>query len=124
MAKRKKDPGPAWTYPAIVAEVLDGDTVRVDIDLGLSTWQRDIPLRLYGINAPETRGASRVAGRAAKEYLRTLLYPGQEITVKTYKAKEKYGRYLAEIWVVQTGLHVNADMVRAGHATEYFGGPR
>ena len=123
MAKKKKAPGPAWTYPAVVAQVTDGDTVLVDIDLGLSTWQRGVPVRLYGINAPETRGASRVAGWAARDFLRTLLYPGGEITIKTYKAREKFGRYLAEIWTAD-GLHVNAEMLKRGHATEYFGGAR
>ena len=39
-------------YNAIVQSVYDGDTCRVDIDLGLGIWVRNEKIRLVRINAP------------------------------------------------------------------------
>ena len=49
-------------YTARVQSVYDGDTCRVDIDLGLGIWIRNEKLRLVRINAPEMMGDDRVIG--------------------------------------------------------------
>ena len=41
-----------YTYNAIVKDVLDGDTVKVDIDLGFGVWLNSQVVRLARINAP------------------------------------------------------------------------
>lgn len=117
-----------YEYAGTVVEVVDGDTVRMDMDLGFSIRQR-MALRLYGINAPETVGETRAAGLAAKDFLRTLLLPGMVVTVKTFKDKgDKYGRLLADIlnpaYPTVPGVTVNLAMIEAGHASAYFGGKR
>ncbi len=107
-----------YHYRAHVTAVYDGDTCTVDIDLGLSTWIRGEKIRLNRINAPEMTGADKPKGTAARDFLRGLVLD-QDIVLQTIKdAREKYGRYLGEVWVEKNGawLNVNDEMVRAGHA--------
>ena len=76
-------------------------------------------LRLHRINAPELHGRSAKRGRAARDHLKSLV-EGKEVLLQTIKdRREKYGRYLAEIWLEQpnaAGLNVNDALVAAGHA--------
>jgi micrococcal nuclease len=113
-----------YEYAATVRSIHDADSLRADVDLGWSTWRRNEPLRLLGIDAPEL---STPAGKAALAHLRTLLTVGQTITVQTVKdEREKFGRMLAVIWPGPTpaGLSVNQLLIDAGHAKAYSGGPR
>ena len=105
-------------YNATVKSVYDGDTCRVDIDLGLGIWIRNEKLRLVRINAPEMTGADKPRGTAARDFLRELI-DGQDIIIESIKDQRgKYGRYLAEIWLLQNGCWVNINdaLVAAGHA--------
>ena len=107
-----------FNYTAHVLSVYDGDTCRVDIDLGLGIWVRNEKLRLMRINAPEMTGADKDLGTASRDFLRNLI-DGQEIIIETVKDKRgKYGRYLAEIWLEKDGgwINVNDALVAAGHA--------
>ena len=107
-----------YNYTAKVVSVYDGDTCRVDIDLGLSTWIHNESIRLHRINAPEVRGEEREAGLAARDFLRDLI-EGREIVLQTIKDKKgKYGRYLGEIWIEHQGqkINVNDFIVANGHA--------
>jgi len=105
-------------YNAIVQSVYDGDTCRVDIDLGLGIWVRNEKIRLVRINAPEMTGADKARGTAARDFLRALI-DGQEIIIESIKDQRgKYGRYLAEIWILQNGCWTNINdlLVEAGYA--------
>ncbi|MDZ7344371.1 MAG: thermonuclease family protein [candidate division KSB1 bacterium] len=107
-----------YHYQAKVASVYDGDTCTLDIDVGLHVWVHDEKIRLSRIDAPEIRGDERPAGLAARDFLRHLI-EGKEVHIQTIKdQKEKYGRYLAEIYVQQHGAWVNVNdlMVQNGHA--------
>lgn len=107
-----------YHYRAKVVEVYDGDTCTVDIDLGLSTWVRGEKIRLARINAPELKGADKPKGEKSRDFLRSLVL-GKDVLLQTIKdEREKYGRYLAEIWVERDAqpLNVNDAMVAAGHA--------
>lgn len=108
-----------YHYKAFVTSVYDGDTCTVDIDLGLHTWVKSEKLRLARIDAPELKGKTRNRGLASRDYLRNLIL-NKEIFIETIKdAKEKYGRYLAEIWLRnQNGklLNINDDLVKHGFA--------
>ena len=102
-----------YVYHAEVIKVVDADTIDCVIDLGfnVSTTQR---LRLYGINAWETRGAERERGLLAKAWLIAQL-EGQQLLIETQKDKQgKYGRYLATLYV--NDVNLNVAMVHAGHA--------
>lgn len=46
-----------YLYPAKVERVIDGDTIGVDLYLGLGVVLDDQYIRLYGIDAGERRGS-------------------------------------------------------------------
>ncbi|HFE65526.1 MAG TPA: nuclease [Caldithrix sp.] len=107
-----------YYYAAKVVSVYDGDTVRTDIDLGLSTWVKKEKIRLARINAPEVRGKERPEGLKARDFLSDLILD-KDIFLQTQKDKKgKYGRYLGELWVEKDGkwINVNDLMVESGHA--------
>lgn len=100
---------PDYTYQATILRVVDGDTVRVRVDLGLRV-STEITVRLMGINAPEL---NTDAGKQSREYLRLL--EGQPVVLKTHKdPKDKYGRWLGEIYC--NGDNINSLMVVMGYA--------
>ena len=127
-----------YWYRATYIRNFDGDTVDVLLDMGFfHDWQ--LRLRLYGINTPELRKETMEAGRAARDWLKSLLQ-GREFYVKTYRDEaDKYGgRWLGEIYVPVTYItphdprtavfdlkgeltNINQLMVRAGFAKPYFG---
>lgn len=104
-----------YHYKAKVVSVYDGDTCTIDIDLGLHTWIRGEKIRLNRINAPELKGKERAKGIASKDFLKSLILD-KEIIIETIKdAKEKYGRYLGEIWLRDSSgnfINVNDEMVK------------
>jgi micrococcal nuclease len=86
-----------YSYDCIVVDVHDGDTIKVDLDLGFDMWIKSLSLRLYGINAPEL---NTPAGKVSAAFLKKLLPVGTACVVETIKDKqEKYGRILAKITV-------------------------
>jgi len=113
-----------YEYSATVERVVDGDTVDLDIDLGLDVHVHE-RCRLYGINAPEMKGESREAGMAAWKWLVGRIVeerdmPAHKLAIRTIKDKKgKYGRYLAVLYVDGV-FNVNEEMVEAGHAVEYM----
>ena len=110
-----------FEYNARIRTVYDGDTLRADIDLGFGTWLFNQPIRLYGIDTPEM-GSD--AGKAAREFVRTLLPEGVPVTIKTYKdRREKYGRYLGTL-TLQDGTDLVTRIIDAGHGVTYFGGSK
>lgn len=106
---------PAYTYRAFIDRVVDGDTVIATIDLGFNTSQK-VRLRLMGVDTPEVVGTERAAGLAAKEWLNNVL-AAQRVIVETHKDRgDKYGRYLAVIWL--DGKSVNAELIAKGFGVE------
>ncbi|GAG27703.1 unnamed protein product, partial [marine sediment metagenome] len=72
-----------YIYPARVERVIDGDTLIADLELGLSIILDDQYIRLYGIDAWETRGEEREKGLETKEYLEGRLKEGKiEIEIR------------------------------------------
>lgn len=105
-----------YEYAATVLRVVDGDTVHLEVDLGLDQSRR-LSVRLYGINAPEM---ATKEGKEARQHLTFLLFgvDGPRVTVRTYKDRtEKYGRFLATL--LKDGVDVNHRMVEDGHAVVY-----
>lgn len=119
---------PAYTYRAIVESVYDGDTFRANVDLGLDSWLMKQSFRLYGINAPEVRGVDSEIGKRSRDWLRSKLTIGSRVIIVTRKerknqnqdSKEKYGRYLAEVYLEDEVLSLNEQMVNLGYAVPYM----
>ena len=108
-----------WVYQAIVTKVYDGDTITVDLDMGLRVWQKEIDVRLFGINAPELRGVTHDKGIKSRDALRALLPLGTQVTIMSH-AYEKYGRLLATVLVGPDRVNVNQYMVTHGFAVTYM----
>ena len=100
-----------FTYQTKLIEVIDGDTVDLLIDLGFGVHVKE-RCRLYGIDAPEM---PTEAGKAAKAYLESLigaatgeLYVAtRKMTRKPKEKTDKYGRYLAVLYVGADNLGMN-----------------
>lgn len=103
-------PQPSYTYRASSVRVIDGDTLVLDIDLGLSVTRRET-VRLLGVNAPEVVGAEKPLGLKTKARLIELV-TDQRLVVQTFKDRDdKYGRLLADVFVVETGESVSATLI-------------
>lgn len=108
-----------YFYEATVGSIYDGDTVRLNIDLGFSMWIINTSVRLAGIDAPEVRGLERPEGLKSRDYLSTVIPPGSVVFIKTAKGTtEKYGRYLATI-LLPDGTNINMLMIEMGYAAPY-----
>ena len=108
-----------------VTNVVDGDTIDVDIDLGfdISYSQR---VRLAGIDTPESRTSDKVEkvlGLEAKEYLKYKLKDAKLVVIKTElpDSSEKYGRILGWVYVDGNTVSVNDQMIEDGYAWGYLG---
>lgn len=115
----------SFTYNANFVRVIDGDTVVLNIDLGMKIWAMGQHVRLFGINTPELIGPDASSAADAKIWLNGALSVARKIIVQTAKpeAGDKYGRWLATI--VADGTNLNQMMVTLGLAKEYFGkGPK
>ena len=109
-----------YHYKAYVTRVHSGDTCRVDLDLGMGVWVRSMEIQLHRLEAPETKGATRTAGLAARDFLRELILD-REVLLRTIKDRSgKSGLYLGEMTVVNESgetFNVNESLIEAGHAT-------
>jgi hypothetical protein len=83
-----------FTYLAYVERVIDGDTVKVRLDLGFNVWTRQT-LRLRALDCPELGTA---AGDEARDFVRSHLKEAQQIIVRSSRA-DKYDRYLADLFI-------------------------
>jgi len=108
-----------------VNNVVDGDTIDVDIDLGfdISFSSR---VRLAGIDTPESRTKDLVEkklGLEAKEYVKSKIKDAKEVVIKTEKmdSSEKYGRILGWLFLDGSKVSVNEQMIADGYAWGYLG---
>lgn len=109
-----------YQYKATVVKIKDGDTLVLNVDLGLEVSTNQT-FRIYGINTPEVIGVEKVAGLKAKKRVEELLFIGTEVTINTFKdKKEKYGRYLVQI-ILSTGQSIADILLTEGLANEYYG---
>lgn len=105
-------------YEAHVLKVLDGDTVGLDIYLGLDLHKHET-IRFLGIDAPEK---NTDAGKVSKKFMEDLLSDKDVILVTKADKREKYGRLLGVVWL--GSQNVNELMIQKNLAKAYDGGPR
>ena len=109
-----------YKYEATVRRWVDGDTVDVDIDLGFGIIFHNQRIRLYGIDAYESRTRDleeKRKGLAAKEFVNEMAPVGSKVTLITYK-EGKYGRILGEIFI-DGDTNLNKMLTEKGHAVRY-----
>ena len=101
-----------------VAEVIDGDTIRVEVGGKVET------IRLLGINTPEVENPYRhqecFGPEASKETKKLLT--GKRVYLLPDPASPNRGRYnrLLRYVFLPDGEFINADLIKGGYAFEYI----
>jgi endonuclease YncB( thermonuclease family) len=89
-----------YFYDGKVEKVVDGDTLRLHVDLGFGCATRQY-LRLRGINTPKVETA---AGRQARDFVKKAL--GSHVTIQfSTKKRGPYDRYISDVWIGDTYLN-------------------
>ncbi len=91
-----------YEYRCVIVEVIDGDTVDVNIDLGFGVWMQSERIRIQGIDTPESKtldAQEKVFGLLAKKCVTEMLPVGKECTLVSMEFRGKYGRILGDIRV-------------------------
>lgn len=78
---------------AKVTKVIDGDTIKVDID------GKIYKVRFIGINCPEIGENEEFFGKEAKEFTKEKLYGREIFLQKDVSETDKYGRLLRYVWL-------------------------
>ncbi len=108
---------PADPGAATVIQVVDGDTVVVELN------GREETLRLIGVVTPETLDPDtppQCFGPEASEHTKALLPPGTEVRLsRDVEARDRYDRLLVYVERAEDGLFVNLDLVAGGWADDY-----
>jgi micrococcal nuclease len=104
---------PGSRLDAVVARVVDGDTVKVRVHGRLET------VRYIGMDTPETvkpHTPVQCYGKAASA-ANGRLVAGQPVTLRVgAEPRDRYRRLLAYVYRRRDGVFVNAALVRAGFA--------
>lgn len=92
----------------LVRRVVDGDTLLLD--------NRD-RVRLLGVDTPETVAPNRPVepfGHAASEFTRRMVEGRRVHLVFDKERKDRYGRYLAYVYLAGEDTMLNEELIRAG----------
>ena len=115
-----------------ITKVLDGDTIDVIIDLGFDLAKSE-RVRIAGVDTPEKRTRNleeKALGIDATEWLKNKLEGAidgdDELTVRTelVGGVGKYGRLLGWLYIGDSDLSLNEQMITEGYAWEYDGGTK
>ncbi len=111
-----------YQYWAKVLRVVDGDTVDMETSLGFDLTLK-MRVRLLGIDTPEIFSVKKTSeeyrkGIKSKEFLESMIPKSKWVEVKIHQSsqREKYGRWLAELFV--DGVNLNKKMIEKGYAKE------
>ena len=121
-----------FEYKLKVTRVVDGDTVDGLIDLGFNTFVKK-RIRLYGINAPETRtrdAEEKKKGIECKKRISDIIQDQENEVILKSHGVGKFGRCLGELSYMtedeegEYEVNINQSLVNEKLAEEYFGGKR
>ena len=108
-----------YLYDAELIRVVDGDTIDAWIDLGFNITVRR-RIRLWGINAPESRTRDlieKAAGIEAKNRLVEILDMNRGQFMVRSQGVDKYGRCLGEIYIQE--VNINKQLLAEGIVDVY-----
>jgi micrococcal nuclease len=113
-----------FCYNATVVRIVDGDTIRLDIDLGFDIVLKNQSVRLYKVDTPECRTRDlkeKAAGLLAKEVVQNLIAVGERVFIRTkLDTKGKFGRLLGTI-ITTDNININEHLIDNNYAVEYYG---
>lgn len=117
-----------FEYFAKVTEVVDGDTLVADIDLGFNVVLANQKIRLNGIDTPESRTSDKVEkkyGTMSKNFTKDFVDKclNKYIIVKTEinEETEKFGRVLGRVYNPDTKEELNEALIKNHLAVKYTG---
>ena len=115
-----------------INRVLDGDTIDVTIDLGFDLFKKE-RVRIAGVDTPEKRTRNleeKALGIDATEWLKARLNDtikgDDELLIRTelIGGVGKYGRLLGWLYIGESNVSINEQMISQGYAWEYDGGTK
>ena len=115
-----------------INKVIDGDTIDVTIDLGFDLLKKE-RVRIAGIDTPEKRTRNldeKALGIDATEWLKSRLTDtikgDDELLIRTelVGGVGKYGRLLGWLYIGESNVSLNEQMISQGYAWEYDGGTK
>ena len=115
-----------------IVKVVDGDTIDVIIDLGFDLYKKE-RVRIAGIDTPEKRTRDleeKELGIDATNWMKGTLEDTingeDELTIRTELkgGMGKYGRLLGWLYVGESDVSLNEQMIEEGYAWEYDGGTK
>ena len=115
-----------------IVKVLDGDTIDVLIDLGFDLYKKE-RVRIAGVDTPEKRTRDleeKELGIDATNWLKAKLTEtikgDEELTIRTELkgGVGKYGRLLGWLYVGDSDISLNEQMITEGYAHAYDGGTK
>ena len=115
-----------------INRVVDGDTIDVTIDLGFDLYKKE-RVRVAGVDTPEKRTRNKeekLLGIDAtgwlKEKLEETIKGDEELIIRTELkgGVGKYGRLLGWLYVGDSDISLNEQMITEGYAHSYDGGTK
>jgi len=93
-----------YYYRVKVVDVIDGDSVRIDIDLGFEHWVVNQNVRMFGLNAPEIRTRDlheKEIGLKVKAWVEEKFKENGDYCYMEshYDKSGKFGRILGTFWL-------------------------
>jgi len=88
-----------YTYPAKLIRVIDGDTLKIQIDQGFRSFRKET-IRLLGIDTPEIRTKDleeKKRGYYAKSFVIATLKEYKNKFLVTTEKSDSFGRCLGNI---------------------------
>jgi endonuclease YncB( thermonuclease family) len=115
---------PAAPIKAMVAHVIDGDTVAI-----VATWvpnpmKKEIAVRIYGVDTPEKSFRAKCEkeadlGAKATEFTKDQIAKAKKIEVSFFGWDKYGGRVLGDILLDKKSLRMS--LINNGFAREYYG---
>ena len=101
----------------VVVSVSDGDTFTVKVE------GRKERVRLIGVDTPETVHPTKGVqcyGPEASDFTKHTLAVGTNVRlVRDVEARDRYGRLLAYVYLADSNVFYNLELVRLGYARPY-----
>jgi micrococcal nuclease len=92
-----------WTHKITITRVVDGDTVKADVDLGHNVILTDQTIRFAGIDTPEKRGDTKLIGAAVTDYVKLYVArmtkrTNNKVWFRSTEKKDSFGRMIGVIY--------------------------
>ena len=110
--------GQTWVVPFYVNEIVDGDSIGGDADVGYGIWKRNVPgrkpvfrVRIQGLKCPER---NTLAGQLARAWAADLLPVGTRMTLVS-RWLVSFERVIGSLYLYPDGEDYAALCAAAGH---------